>query len=524
MSQKYSMFSKGDVSATFALIFDVLTCMFFNASILIYGYGYPAEIVSKYIIPGTAAGVIIGNLLFVLLDYRLYRRTGKLATAIPFGIDAPTAIAVAVCIIGPLYKDLIAIHDANPAINAWIAGVSSLFLISLIKIFASFFSNSIKKHLPRVALLGAISGVAVAFIGFIPLNSLFQHPVVGLLSMGIIFTAMFAEIQMPFKLPGILFAILLGTICYYIIIGVYYSHELEVINSNLHFAFNPPILSLDFLSHLSLMLKYFSIALPLAVLTIVGSLTITESANAEGVDYRSRDLILIDGIASMVACFFGGIMQTTPYAGYPAYKKMGARAGFLLINSIILIICASFGLLSICLKLIPEAALAPVLLFVAFEIVSQSFVQSDRDHFPVVIFAILPAIAKLITIKITDPSIITSNAFQKLAFLPQTAGAISDKLILIMLGNGFIITGLLWGGLLYFAIEHKWLKCIMFSLTLALLSYFGIIHSIFISGVTYLPWTLAPNLQQYPQTLAIGYLALACLMAIIALRQKVFKN
>ena len=86
-----------------------------------------------------------------------------------------------------------------------------------------------------------------------------------------------------------------------------------------------------------------------------------------GETYGVRNLAVIDGIATTVSALFGGIAQTTPYAGFPAYKKMDAKAGFLLVNIVVLGIGGMFGLLGFIVNLVPEAAVAPVLLYVAFE-------------------------------------------------------------------------------------------------------------------------------------------------------------
>lgn len=507
----YQLFSVGDLSATFALIFDILSVIVFNSTILIFGFDFPKEIITNHIIPATCLGLIVGGILFMILNYRLYKQTGVNSTAIPFGVDAPSAIATAVCVVGPLYKLLLEQNDPHAAINAWYGGVCCLFLIAVIKLGGAFFASFIHKHLPRGALLGAISGVAIAFIGFVPLVAIFGNPIIGFVSMGIIFMAMFGKIKMPFKIPGILLAIILALILYYGSTEISDPQQIDSMFSNITFNlyllhFNPQIV----FTHPTMIFQFISVAIPFAVLTIVGSLTIAESAKAEKAPYKARDLILIDGIATLVAALFGGVMQTTPYAGYPAYVKMQARSGFLLINAILVAICATFGLISIFIQIIPEAIIAPVLLFVAFEIMAQAFIFCDKNHYPVVLFALLPALAKLIVIKITDPQIIAGSAFEKLAFMEHSV--ISEKLAMIMIGNGFIISGLLWGTVLYLMIEHRWLKATMFSLILAFLSYFGVIHSIFLSGVAYLPWNLAPQLIHYPTLISEGYLVLGGLM------------
>ena len=68
---------------------------------------------------------------------------------------------------------------------------------------------------------------------------------------------------------------------------------------------------------------YLPIALPFAIATIVGGIDCTESAAAAGDRYDTRTVIAVEGLATLLAGFSGGVIQTTPYIGHPAYKAMG---------------------------------------------------------------------------------------------------------------------------------------------------------------------------------------------------------
>ena len=62
------------------------------------------------------------------------------------------------------------------------------------------------------------------------------------------------------------------------------------------------------------------------------------------------------------------------------------------------------------------------------------------------------------------------------------------------MGNGFIVTGMLWAAYL---------------IALAVLAFFGIIHSAMPDGTMYLPWNLVGLSKQVPYQFAIAYLVLA---------------
>ncbi len=67
---------------------------------------------------------------------------------------------------------------------------------------------------------------------------------------------------------------------------------------------------------------------------VVGGINVSESARAAGDDYRTRDVLLVEALSTLVAGFCGGVAQTTPYIGQPAYKHMGARSGYTLLTGL----------------------------------------------------------------------------------------------------------------------------------------------------------------------------------------------
>ena len=64
-------------------------------------------------------------------------------------------------------------------------------------------------------LLGSLAGIALTLIGFFPMVDLLQFPMVGLLTLGSILYALVAKGAAPFGMPGVLFAVIIGTVLYY---------------------------------------------------------------------------------------------------------------------------------------------------------------------------------------------------------------------------------------------------------------------------------------------------------------------
>ena len=194
-------------------------------------------------------------------------------------------------------------------------------------------------------------------------------------------------------------------------------------------------------------IAYLPIAFPFALLTIIGGINVTESARVAGDEYRTRDILLTEAVATVVAALFGGVAQSTPYIGHPAYKAMGGRAAYTLATGLFIGIGGALGAMSIVVQAIPEAVITPILLFVGIEIVSQAFIESPRKHVPAVAFAIVPVVAYLVLtyadslIGKLDPSVNLPKALT------------DDQNILRAIGNGFILTAILWGGFL--AASHR---------------------------------------------------------------------
>ena len=119
-------------------------------------------------------------------------------------------------------------------------------------------------------------------------------------------------------------------------------------------------------------------------MTTIGGILKTESAEAAGDEYRTRDILLTEAGATVLAALCGGVVQNTPYIGHPAYKAMGARAGYTLATGLVIGLGAVAGMLSWLVGLLPEAAVAPILVYIGLEITAQAFLASPPRHGPAV--------------------------------------------------------------------------------------------------------------------------------------------
>ena len=327
-------------------------------------------------------------------------------------------------------------------------------------------------------------------------------PVAGIASLGIILYAIVARRRLPFRIPGAFFAVAVGCLLYYLmgnlgILGARAAAPVLELHPSL------PLPTLGFLHGLDRALVYLPIAFPFALITIIGGINNTESARVAGDPYRTRDILLTEALATIVAALFGGVAQTTPYIGHPAYKAMGGRAAYTLATGLFIGVGGALGALSFVIEAIPEAVITPILLFVGIEIVSQAFGESPRKHAPAVAFAILPAVAYLVLTH-------TDSLLDKLGPAPALPVAVTAELgILRALGNGFILTAILWGGLLASLIDGRIRTGAAYALMCALAAMFGLIHSVSPAGSVYLPWRLDDPLAWQ---ITLGYALLAAFL------------
>lgn len=508
--KKYQWFVLGDWNGFFGLMFDNLTVLSFLAGILIFVFQYPADIVYTRMFPGTAFGVLFGDLIYTWMAFRLAKKTGNTkVTAMPLGLDTPSTIGIALVVLGPAFIGLKAegIPERDAAMMTWYIGMATMVFMGLVKVAFSFFGSWIQKIVPQAGLLGSLAGIGLGLIAMTPLIDIFGMPLVGLISLGLIFYSLVAGIKLPFKIPGVLASVVIGTVLYYVLgpSGIVGGTYVGPPPAELHFSL--PLPTLDFLKGLGPALKYLPIAIPFGILTVVGGINVTESARVAGDDYKTRDILLTEALATLVAGICGGVAQSTPYIGQPAYKHMGSRSGYTLLTGIFIGLGGMLGYVSFIVELIPRAVLAPILIFVAFDIIAQSFQACPARHAPAVAFAFFPTIFRLLAIKLGNPDAVFPATFNKLMTLPGKA--LPEMLVIVALGNGFIVTGMLWGAFLAELIDRKLRSSAVYLVVLAVLAFFGIIHSAMPDGVMYLPWTLQGIAKQVPYQFTVAYLFLA---------------
>lgn len=521
--------ARGDLNAFFGLMLDNVGDMILMAGLLVGAFGMPRDFVLGRMIPGTALVVLVGDLIYTWMAVRMARRTGRDdVTAMPLGLDTPSTFGAVFLIMGPAFQGARAagLDDLAAARHAWYIGIGMTLASGLFKLLCAPFAGWVRRVVPRAGLLGSLTAIALVIISFLPLLDIAAEPVAGLTALAVILATFTARWELPKRIPGALAAVVIGLAIHYLLAAVGFGPGLiggTVRPSGLRVALPFPMF--DWLHwfrfHWSDALAYLPVAIPLSLATIVGGIDCSESASAAGDDYHTPRIIAAEGLATLVGALFGGVIQSTPYIGHPAYKAMGARAGYTLATALFVGCAGVFGYFDWIFLLLPKAVVFPILIFVGLEIAAQSFHATPTRHYPAIVLACVPALAYLALIALGRVLPETGKPFASLS--AETRHWVATT---TMLAGGFIVTSLLWATFLTKLIDGRIVAAAVTMALGAVFAFFGVIHSALPSSPIVLPseairqlaasGRLATVAYQTPYHWAAAYACVAVSLLILA--------
>jgi AGZA family xanthine/uracil permease-like MFS transporter len=494
--QRYHWARWGDINSFFGLMLDNLAVMIILVTTLSSTNLFTSSFILTRMIPGTALGVLVGDLVYTWMAFRLARQTGRDdVTAMPLGLDTPSTFGVAFLILIParLHADSLTSDPKRAMEFAWHVGLVTLVLVGIFKTFLSPLGNAVRNILPRAGLLGSLAAIALTLIAFLPLllDGIAAVPPVGMLALAIVLVTLVAHRELPGQFPGALGAVVFGVAVYWLCVGLGSltgGHLVPPPPPGEQAQLWQPASLLSFYTSdgnwwnevLSYAVGRLPVALPFALATIVGGIDCTESAAAAGDTYDTRAILLTEGIASLAAGLLGGVIQTTPYIGHPAYKKMGGAAAYTLANALFVGVVGCVGGFTYLYAFLPTAAMFPIFVFVGLEITAQSFHATPVKHYPAVALAMLPAVATVIVVVLNNIFLPTT--------LPSAERGPAVMQTLRCLANGFLISGMLWAAALAMILDGRLRSAAGYFLIAGLCSLVGIIHSPLPSERIDLPW------------------------------------
>lgn len=506
----------GDINGFFGLVVDNLSILAFIATVLTGAFGFPADVVFSRMFPGTALGVLIGNLLYSWMAVRLRRQLGRDdITSMPLGLDAPTSIGMALLVLGPAFLAFKqqGLDPEAAAMRTWHLGMAALVIMGVLKFVLAFAGDFVTRHVPRAGLLGSIAGIALVLMGFLPLVEVLRVPIVGFVAIGLVLLVLLAPGHRFARVPSVVLAVAIGALLYYLLGGLGVLGSAYRAPGPLSLAFNFPWPNPGFVTGMTDAVTYLPLLIPFGILMVVGGINVSESARAAGDDFRTRDILLVEAVSTLVAGICGGVAQTTPYIGQPAYKAMGAGYGYTLATGIFIGVGGMLGLLAALVGMLPLAVLAPILIYVSINITVQAFSATPAIYAAAVVFSFFPAIARMVAIKLTDPAVLPPERFAML--WNDASHGRSDLHTIIVLGNGFILTSMVWAAFAVAIIDGRARSAALALGIGGLMSAFGLIHSLRPDGALYFPWQLGSSDQVLMLQWSGGYLVLAAFVLLL---------
>ena len=475
-------FVRQDVDGLLGLALDNLIQILLVVGLCRGLLDYPATLVYGRILPAVALSLIVGNVYYSWLAYRLGVREGRDdRTALPYGINTVSLFAHVFLVMLPV--KLIALDRGatmDEAITlSWQAGLVACLGSGIIELIGSVLANPLRRWLTRAALLSTLAGIGLTFIALGFLFRTYEYPVVALVPLGIILLTYFGRVEFP--IPGGLLAVLVGTALAWMT-GLVHLNDATFSQAVAPLGWHPPGIFIDALwQSREILLTQLNVILPMGLFNLVGSLQNLESAEAAGDAYPTAPCLAANGVGSVVAAVCGSCFPTTIYIGHPGWKAMGARIGYSWLNGVVMALLCVTGAAAVVAAIIPIEAGMAIVLWIGIVIGAQAFQATPMKHAPAVIVGLLPGIAgwgaQLIKTSLRAAGLATVDRPFTPDLLPIFARADIYLGGAFALEQGQILSAMLLAAMTVFIIERQFGWAGVCMLVAAGFSWVGLMHS-----------------------------------------------
>ncbi len=522
---------RGDLDGFFGLAIDNLVQFLLILGLCVSMCGMTADLVVGRILTGAAVSLLVGNLFYAWQARRVARREGRAdVTALPFGINTVSLFAFILFVMAPTYQEWAArpgVSRETAAQVAWQVGMVACLLSGIIEIAGGLIAERIRRATPRAALLSTLAGIAVGFISMEFVLKTFEKPLVAFVPLGILLARYLGRVRLPFGLPGGLVAVIAGSVIAWVI-HLFDLPGAPELGGDLFatVGVHLPVLSVGPLAAALASPDVWgriSIIVPVGLINVLGALQCLESAEAEGDAFPTRSSLTVNGLSSIVAAAFGSCFPTTIYIGHPGWKRMGARAGYSVLNAVFFTLVAFTGLIGSIARIVPIEAGMAILVWIAMIMVSQSFTATPRAHAPAVVLGLLPGLAawgwqllELMQQGLKRSAFVSGEA--DLEAIVEALGGSSIPYVggLLALKAGFMFTAMFLSAITVFLTERQFLRASLWSLAASAFAYGGLMHA-----YTLTPAAVREEIRPgFAWEAALGYLAVAVLFALLAWSQR----
>ncbi len=510
----FSWLVRGDIDGFFGLALDNLVQLLLIDGLCRFVLGFDDALLYGRVLPGVGISLLIGNVFYAWQAKQLASATGRSdVCALPYGINTVSLFAHVFLVMLPVKLAAEAAGAEDPAALAWQAGLLATFGSGVIELSGSFVADWLRKATPRAALLSTLAGIALGFISLGFLFRTFAQPIVGLTTFAVVMLTYFGRVSFRGRLPGGLVAVLLGAAIAWMTgiapVGEFPQGQLIAVAAPF-----PALFELfSALSDTALLGSMLGVIVPMGLFNVVGSLQNIESAEAAGDSYQVAPSLAANGVGTLAASFFGSCFPTTIYIGHPAWKAMGARAGYSVLNGVVMTLICMSSSMRLIAWLVPIEAGMAIVLWIGIVITAQAFTATPKEHAPAVVIGLLPGVAAW-------GAILAKNGLRAAgtgvpggpAFDPNLVQAFkaSDTWIhgAFALEQGFIFSSMVLAASTVAVIQREFRVAAIWCAAGGVLSLSGLMHA-YAWGVADTTLVLSPAWDW-----AIGYFAMATIFAI----------
>lgn len=477
------LWSKGDGEGFVAAFVNNLVQLLILAPLCTYVLGFSPELIYGRILPGVAISFLVGNLYYAWQAHKLAKREGRDdVCALPYGISTPAIFAHIFLVMLPAKLLAEAQGLPDPERVAWHAGLVACALGGLLEFGCSFFAGWIREKTPQAAMLATLGGVGLGFLGLAFVFQVFAAPLVGVVTLALVFILFFGRIDLRGKVPGTLVILVVGTALAWFTglapVGGAEVNPWEFVGLNLPV----PVLG-EFFAALTggHLFSYLSVVIPIGLLGVLASLQNIESAAAAGDEFPVRPSLMVNGVGTLAAALFGSPFPTSIYIGHPAWKALGARAGYSVANGVAITVICITGAMGALTWLIPAEAGIVIILWIGVMIASQAFEVTPARHHVAVVVGLFPGLAAWVMVLIKSVVASTGTPLgPELESAAHSVGAFIGGGF--ALEQGFLYSAMIWAAIVVCIVDRQWLRAAAWSGVGAFLSASGLMHSFRYTG------------------------------------------
>ena len=339
-------------------------------------------------------------------------------------------------------------------------------------------AQRLRRMTPRAALLASLSGAGFAFLTLNFAFDLFARPVVGIVTLGLTFMFFFGGLRPKGGIPAALAVLAVGTALAWAT-GLAPGAPVSAGAVGIH---PPGFVGGTILQGLrgGLFLPYLPIVVPMGLLNLLASMQCVESAAAAGDSFSLRSSLAANGICTFAAACFGSPFPTSIYIGHPAWKRMGARAGYSTLNAVFMTAVCFTGSLAAIAWAVPAEAGIAIIVWVGLIITVQAFEATPQRQWPAVIIGMVPVVISWATFNIKNGIRIAGAGAGRdfsasLVDRFHAAGTFIDGGF--ALEQGAFFAALILSAATVFIIERRLFAAAGWMLGAAALSVLGLMHS-----------------------------------------------